>query len=677
MSKREKNFKLIALCFGLAIGMAGAGRANAEQNGQSLLKGKITYIRSEAPSVKVPPYRGERYEDMVPDTLDIAERARLAIQGIVNTTEPDLDYEHIFLSVLYRNPPVLVHSFSDTYTAGWVREALPLLRLMTGSDFAIGVDAVWAEACLRSIGPDGFFYISTAARPWTQGPDMEAWGRSVCWADGARTPSKGKSIDHYTFPSVIGRNMAAMSLYYLRDRNPVWKEIVEGEVNRLAKLVIDKGNYAYIPWAIFAPNAKVSPDSPPPAGLAAEEAGGGRLVQTLVQACRATGYKPALVLAGKMVNAFRFHGEFYDDQGRFIDPMPKKSGGQSETYETMGGDLVDSGGHFHAHSTGLQSMLEYATAAGDRELMEFVNKSYQWAKANAHGSQLVGWFPEAAKPAWKTCETCCTSDMIALAMALSAAGLGDYWDDADRWIRNQFAEQQMTRVDWIGRVSESLQKTPVESNMRAERVPERVLGAFTGYTFGNDYGITEGPPNLPTGTAGCCIGNAARTLYYIWESILDDEGGRLRVNLLLNRASKRADVYSHIPYEGRVDVKIKQPCKNVLVRVPEWIKPNSGEVSGKINGASHDLKWEGRHVNAGAGKPGDVITITFPISERVVAKEKIGVGEFTYIIKGNTVVSVSPPGKFYPLFYQRDQYRENQTRWVKRERFVPDATIKW
>ena len=30
--------------------------------------------------------------------------------------------------------------------------------------------------------------------------------------------------------------------------------------------------------------------------------------------------------------------------------------------------------------------------------------------------------------------------------------MGDYWDDADRWIRNQFAEGQLLRADWAYRI---------------------------------------------------------------------------------------------------------------------------------------------------------------------------------------------------------------------------------
>ena len=44
------------------------------------VKFKIEYIRNDVPHFEIPPYRGASYEDKVPDTLDIAERAKLGIK---------------------------------------------------------------------------------------------------------------------------------------------------------------------------------------------------------------------------------------------------------------------------------------------------------------------------------------------------------------------------------------------------------------------------------------------------------------------------------------------------------------------------------------------------------------------------------------------------------------------
>ena len=62
--------------------------------------------------------------------------------------------------------------------------------------------------------------------------------------------------------------------------------------------------------------------------------------------------------------------------------------------------------------------------------------------------------------------------MITLALNLSEAGAGDYWDDADRWIRNMFAEGQLTSTDWIYRIQElGLEKPDVQHILPAEVDP--------------------------------------------------------------------------------------------------------------------------------------------------------------------------------------------------------------
>jgi DUF1680 family protein len=174
------------------------------------------------------------------------------------------------------------------------------------------------------------------------------------------------------------------------------------------------------------------------------------------------------------------------------------------------------------------------------------------------------------------------------------------------------------------------------------------------------------------GIGHCCTANGSRALYYVWDRILRYEGGKLRVNLLLNRASRWADVDSYIPYQGRVDVKVKQPV-DLSIRIPEWVTP--GETRCQVSGDERELEWDERYAQVGALKPGDVATLSFPIFERtdVVHIEK---ERFTLVRKGNEVVSIEPSGRYYPL-YQRQHYREDTPRWRKVSRFISDEGVKW
>jgi len=392
------------------------------------------------------------------------------------------------------------------------------------------------------------------------------------------------------------------------------------------------------------------------------------LIQGLAQYYRATGFEPARELAAQLARGFVDHGTYYDRQGHFM------------LYDGQGQPAIDAegrpvyGGHFHAHSIGLLSVLEYALAAHDNRMLAFVHKSFEWARLQ--GSPLVGYFPEQINnvlefvipPYWDTVEICEVADMIGLAVKLSAAGAGDYWDDVDRWARNHFFECQLTKSDWVYRIPRKNNSTPVEPNQSTNRVAERNIGAFSGFASGSDWGVRMGIMH-------CCTGNAVRAIYYIWENILQEKAGALALNLLLNRAAPQADVYSHLPYQGRVDIKAKQPFSNVLVRAPEWIASGSAQVKVKVNNQAVTSGWRGRYISAGPVNAGDTVTVIFPIRERVL-KERLGDTIYTLIIRGNTVVAIDPPGRYCPI-YQRDHYRQDHVLWHTVDRFVCDETVEW
>jgi hypothetical protein len=56
-------------------------------------------------------------------------------------------------------------------------------------------------------------------------------------------------------------------------------------------------------------------------------------------------------------------------------------------------------------------------------------------------------------------------------------------------------------------------------------------------------------------------------------------------------------------------------------------------------------------------------------------RENIGGVAYTLVVRGNTVISIDPPGSNGPL-YERDYYR-GPARWRTVERFIPNQTISW
>jgi len=257
-------------------------------------------------------------------------------------------------------------------------------------------------------------------------------------------------------------------------------------------------------------------------------------------------------------------------------------------------------------------------------------------------------------------------------LKLSDAGFGDYWDEIDRWVRNQFAEQQLTDVSALKALSARSANKPVAWNESADHVADKSLGAYGSSVSGNDWALGL----ASTGIAQCCTGSAARTLYYIWKRMIRYENGELRINLLMNRASPWADIYSYIPYQGQLEIKAKRDCRNVTVRAPEWIVAATPDLNCRINGRLHSVSWQGRYVNVGPVKPGDRVTITFPIRERII-KERIGPVTYTLVLLGNTVISIDPKGKNVPLYQGRERYRAKEVPWKEVTRFVSSEDIEW
>jgi hypothetical protein len=242
----------------------------------------------------------------------------------------------------------------------------------------------------------------------------------------------------------------------------------------------------------------------------------------------------------------------------------------------------------------------------------------------------------------------------------------------DRWARNMFAEGQVTpaRAALLERYVAGLPVTPVDHNTpvcggvtpsgyeTTDRVIERNIGGFAGWPEPNDWG---------TRIMHCCTGNSTRSIYYLWDSILSYADGKLRINLLLNRSSRWADINSHIPYSGQVDVKIKQPV-DLTIRIPEWVRAD--ETRCLVSGKERALRFEGRYARVGAVKVQDEVTLSFPNPER---KEAVWIEKhpYTLYLKGNTVVDIDAPGRICPLF-QRGHYRETSTRWRNIKRFLPE-----
>jgi len=246
----------------------------------------------------------------------------------------------------------------------------------------------------------------------------------------------------------------------------------------------------------------------------------------------------------------------------------------------------------------------------------------------------------------------------------------------ENWVRNQFAENQYTHTDFIPYLNYQMLDSYAPGSgflptyyderwMTHQGIEKKLQGAFASFATPNDL---LGKMRFQV---GCCTGNGNRTWYHIWENILHEEEGRVKINLLLNRGAASVDVHSHLPYCGRIDVHAKRAVKELQIRIPGWTKESDLRL--QIDGADRRFSLAGRYLQAGGLKPGQQASLTFPMEEKPDIRWIQG-DRYNIRKRGYEVVEMDPPGGAWPL-YQRRHYRSETTLWKKIKRFVPRKPV--
>ena len=596
--------------------------------------------------MRAPAYDGAYVDALVPATLDLAERARLAVNALTEPLDPDVDYELYWAVDLLARTPVMYHQPADIVQDKFFG-ALPMMRTASGSTQNLDVEHFLMQVYLRKQGPDGLVYIPIPGRPWGMPVDPQPWDAIDRIPDG----------DFWSPLHMTGRVLGAFTIYALKDPAGPWAAAAEALVDGFRTVTIDEGQHGYFFAMSTEPGRQVNAPSQPPRGQRA--ATQGWAAQELAQCGRLLGVDRAAELARRLSRYTMFEAGYFGSDGAFTYEWPETS---------------DRSIHFHSHTLQIVAALMVVRATGDEELLERALIAYEWAKEQ--GETTVGFFPEwlsyrvdnfGVGP--NSSEICEVADMVTAAVLLCRLGV-DRWDDVDRWVRNMLAEGQLTDVEWLfdGHLV-GLDRGARDGDQAAttDRVPERVIGSFAGWPNVNDFVMDE-----KTSIMHCCTGNGTRAVYAAWESVLERADGRLRVNLLLNRSSEWADIDSYLPYQGRVDIMMKQRLA-VDVRVPEWIDPADAVVS--VGGSDRRASVRGRYLDVGEVAAGEQIVVQFPV-RRATARIVVEKHPYTIVRRGNEVVHIDPPGSNRPLF-QRDHYRRGETLWRRTTRFVADRRLNW
>ncbi len=616
------------------------------------------------------------YKAVIPDTLDLAERARAGVNFLTEIIAENPSHQPFQKSDYYRNPQVFSNEpggyvFSDGNEMwGKAAEALLEMRLMSGSGQAVDLDEKTFAGMVACIEEDNLFYSY------------------VTKVEGERL------VEMEDFADLVGgaRVMLALAAKYQLDDNLEWRKYLERLANGFRDAAIYKDDYAYYPdghmgGAISRPRSGWK-NQAEPRGTSLYESKDwyecasnvlftyGGIVQGLCAWARLSGETSSMELAGKLVR-FMMKPRFWQPE---TDPQNMVSA-QHAHFE----------GHIHATVRGLWGLLDYAVLTNNEQIKAFVLDGYQYVRS--FGIARIGLLGEG----------CTVGDMTCLAVKLSDAGMGDFWEDVDQYVRNHLTELQVLDLDPIRQIAAASPVQDARAWESAERFVERQFGCLCDDAT---------HPTLATpGTMHCCTYNGLIGFYHAWEGIVREQDGFAQVNLLLNRASPWLDIDSYLPYVGKVVIHNKT-ARQVSLRIPRWVQRQS--IHSRLNGQDIQPALLGRHLVFAQLKPGDLLTVEFPVVEStesyqvgweglqipgwtevtlplvteairqpfsyVVSTGQVRPAElttFTCQFRGNTLVDIQPreQGLGYPL-YRREHLKQNQAPMIEVTRSIPPALIK-
>ncbi len=616
--------------------------------------------------------------ETVPDTLDLADRARLAISGMGGNIDPALMTMYGMIHFCTPRPCLSHWGSAETLCDPKFAESFPLMRLMSGSDQYADLERAFRTAILARVDDGLYWDRVNPRRPWRNSYSAWLYGQ-------------GRDED---FCTVVGTGRLLRALL-------VWRELGDGAdcerlLNELCaglrRILVVKGDYGFYPanggWGevgAYPRSGWLNTDE-----AKSETEGGegtilglhGHQLYGAAHWYEQSGSPVALDLAAKLANYCllpKFWGGVADPHAdRKSSKLPGHIASRGPDPLFMAGsELGHWYSHFHCRAVGLRGLLAYGHATANARVLEFVRRAYEFTLTQ--GIARLGWincYP-GAPSGWSHVEACALGDLVGLAIRLTDAGLGDYWDDVDAVVRNHLAEQQITRTDGLEKVVAHYQKLPDHIGKKApgelcfDRVLERSVGTFFAAARPADIG-------QPVIVCQCCTGNASQGLYYAWEGALREHGDRATLNLFLNRAGRLVNVDSYLPYEGKVVIRNKQ-ARSLAVRLPSWVDKRELVLTPVKLPA--DPYWAGRYLIFDALPPSLALTLTFPIRTQT-ATYTVDAGtrqerKYTCEFRGSTCVHVSPHDAAptsIPL-YQRSQMRATTAPCRLVRRFIPPKLV--
>lgn len=525
-----------------------------------------------------------------------------------------------FLGEWRMRPPIAYHGLWD-YGDGSGRQidALTLLRSMVSADSPAVVPDEGEELLeawmLRILHEDGMSWLPQ--EPWA-----EPWGKELLLAE-PNISGPFAEISWAQRGTLLG-----LTSRYAATKDERYKVHGQRLVDGLRGIAVRDDHGLYYPEGYYQPAGwKFDKLGIHPA---IEEYNAAVAISAL-RFFEVTGYEPALELGRDLTTCALYHTPCFLPDGRLR--------------ETVG----DVEGHFHTHSNFALCVLKLGIISGQREYISWARQTYDVLKE--WGTDF-GWFPEGFR--LRHGEVCCFTDMIEIALLLGKHFDSAYYADAERFGRNHLLETQFLSLEQLQQGLDRLPSLdkPAPENKDAwtqSGVAESQIGAFASRSTINDAFHLDASALMQ-----CCNAAGARALYDLWHYAVDDsatsnEHHHLNVNLRFSVETPALRVVSHEPAEGRLDLTATNRSQ-VAVRLPAGVTQAVAIVGDER--CVRALESSNGYVALDLD-PGQTAEVHYALPERVAhyqlgipAKNEQGTGYW----RGETMLRVDPPGRYYPLY---------------------------
>jgi hypothetical protein len=537
----------------------------------------------------------------------LQEAVELAVENISHRLDAEQGDRPWFWFDLEADPPCLRHDYWDFCDmAGRWTNAVMLVRQMTGFEKP-GLEERLKNYMLARQGRDGLFYNEP--------------GDSKAFIVIGEVPD-GRFADMFCQAKVL----VALVTWHLETGSADVEERIERQLGRLVEIMPWDGDACRAPALRYlqAGGWQEGPGGRPDiaAGFAAN------IAPTAMRYAEATGSKTALKLARGLVNGF---------------VLTEGSARGDSIYFRADGRFVGNG----AWGGGLPAMAagaRFARVTGDDRLLDLCRRAFENFISFATD---FGWMPTDVNTpkdgeANGQSEICNVTDAFHAALQLMAGGVGDYWDFIDSTARNQVLEQQFR---------DPMRLFTEDQVRRADQpIDEALRGSVESWATPNSL------VGNASGLEGCCTGALVRSLYFAWESAVEERAGRVWIHMPFTRSHPGLEMLCHEPWEGAITLEIKKPC-NVSFRLPKWVEKDTLKVV--RNDAAAPAAFDGRHLLLDGLARGDTVRLAYPIPE-TQRDYRIDGRDYTAHWRGGTLVEMSPPGRPYPIYRREDRLEKSE-----------------